>query len=86
MSFTKGPAPNLTYEQVEHFAAQLSDDEQIKLAKKLEKDLARRKLLMLMDEIRPKKPVSEAEILKISKQVRKRVAARYSRDAAARRR
>ena len=86
MLFTKGPALNLTYEQIEDLAAQLPADEQVKLARKLDKDLARKRLRDLFLEIRPKKPVPEAEILKVSKEVRKRVAARYLRDADAGRR
>lgn len=86
MSFTKGPSLNFTYEQIEDLAQQLPAEEQVKLARKLDKDLARERLRKLFDEIRPKKPVSEAEILKVSKEVRKRVAARYRRDAAAGRR
>jgi hypothetical protein len=80
MSFTKGPSISLTYEQVEELASQLSEEEQLRLSRKLEKDLARRKLLDLMEEMRPKKPVPEKEILKAAKEARKRVAARYRRE------
>jgi len=83
MLFTKGPSLNFTYEQIEDLAAQLPPDEQVKLARKLDKDLARKRLRELFAVIRPKKPVRDAEILKVSKEVRKRVATRYRRDAAA---
>jgi len=86
MSFTKGPSISLAYEQVEDLISQLSTGEKLRLAQKLDKELARQRLRELFDEIRPKKPVSEAEILKVSKQVRKRVAARYRREAASGRR
>ncbi len=86
MSFLKGPSLSFTYDQVEHLASQLSEKEQIRLSRKLEKDLARKKLLELMDAMRPKKPVSEKEILKASRIARKRVATRYRREAAAGRR
>jgi len=86
MSFTKGPSISLTYEQVEELVSQLGADEKQRLARKLDKELARKKLRKLFDEIRPKKPVGEAEILKVSKQVRKRVAARSRNEAASGRR
>lgn len=86
MSFTKGPSISLTYEQVEDLVSQLDAKEKQRLAKKLDKELARKKLRELFDDIRPKKPVSETEILKVSKQVRKRVAARYRSETASGRR
>jgi hypothetical protein len=86
MSFTKGPSISLTYEQVEELVSQLNSDDKVRLAKKLDKELARKKLREFFDEMHPKKPVSEAEILKVSKEVRKRVAARFRREAASGRR
>ncbi|MFT3885485.1 MAG: hypothetical protein QM724_08670 [Flavobacteriales bacterium] len=88
MSLTKGPSISftVTYEQVEQLASQLSEKERLKLTRKLEKDIARLKLLGLMDEMRPTKAVPEKEVLKASKEARKRVATRYRRDAAAGRR
>jgi len=58
MSFTKGPSITLTYDQDEQLTEQLSQDEPFKLADKLSKKLARKKLLDLMDSMRPEKPVS----------------------------
>lgn len=86
MSFTKGPSINLTYEQVAELVSQLNPEEKQRLIQKLDKELARTKLRELFDEVRPKKPVGEAEILKVSKQVRKRVAARSRNEAATGRR
>jgi hypothetical protein len=88
MSLTKGPSISfsVTYEQVEQLASQLSEKERLKLTRKLEKGLARQKLLDLMDSMRPAKAVAEKEILKASKEARKRVAARSRRDATADRR
>ena len=82
MTFTKGPTISFTYEEVVDLAKQLSLEEQVKLTK----ELARKRLLELVKEMRPRKPVPEKEILKASKLARKRVAARYRRDAAADRR
>jgi hypothetical protein len=81
MSFTKGPSISLTYEQVAELVAQLKPEEKQRLIRKLDKELARMKLRELFDEVRPKKPVGDAEILKVSKQVRKRVAARSRNEA-----
>ena len=80
MSFTKGPSITLTYEQVERLTDQLSDTEQLKLAEKLGRKLARKKLLDLIQEMRPEKPVPQREILEAAKEARKRVAKRR-RDA-----
>jgi hypothetical protein len=82
MSFTKGPSIVLTYEQVERLTDQLSDTEQLKLAEKLGRKLARTKLLDLILKMRPEKPVPEREILEAAKEARKRVAKRC-RDASA---
>jgi hypothetical protein len=82
MSFTKGPSINLTYEQVERLTDQLSEPEQLKLAEKLSRKLARKKLLGLMEAMRPKKPVPQKEILAAARDARKRVQQR-SRDASA---
>lgn len=86
MSFTKGPSISLTYEQVEELVSQLSPTDKARLARKLDKELARKELRQLFDAVRPNKPVSEAEILKVSKQVRKRVAARSRNEATSGRR
>jgi dihydroneopterin aldolase len=83
MSFTKGPSITLTYDQVEQLADQLSQEEQFKLADKLSKKLARKKLLDLMDSMRPQKPVAKKEILKASKEARKHVQARRRHEASA---
>jgi hypothetical protein len=83
MSFTKGPSITLTYDQVEQLTEQLSQDEQFKLADKLSKKLARKKLLDLMDSMRPKKPVSAKDIMKASKEARKNVQARRRNEASA---
>lgn len=82
MSFTKGPSISLTYEQVEALVSQLDASEKQRLVKKLDKELARKELRELFDEVRPRKPVSEAEILKVSKQVRNRVAASVRSESA----
>ena len=82
MSFTKGPTISLTYEEVLDLATQLSPDEQ----QRLTKELARKRLGELMDDMRPKKPVPQKEILKASKEARKRVQARRRNEAAADRR
>jgi len=73
MSFTKGPSITLTYEQVERLTDQLSEPEQMKLAEKLSRKLARKKLLDLVESMRPKKPVPQREILRASKEARERV-------------
>jgi hypothetical protein len=80
MSFTKGPSITLTYEQVERLTDQLTDTEQLKLAEKLSRKLAHRKLLDLIQEMRPAKAVPQREILAAAKEARKRVAKRR-RDA-----
>lgn len=81
MAFTKGPSISLTYEQVVELVSQLGTEEKLHLAEKLDKELARKRIRGLFDEVRPKKPVGAAEILKVSKQVRKNVAARHRREA-----
>jgi len=86
MSFTKGPSITLTYDQVERLTEQLSEDEQFKLADKLSKKLARKKLLDLMDSMRPKKAVPAAQILKAAKEARKNIQARRRDEATAGRR
>jgi hypothetical protein len=86
MSFTKGPSITLTYDQVERLTEQLSEDEQFKLADKLSKKLARKKLLDLMDSMRPKKAVPAEKILKAAKEARKNVQARKRDEATAGRR
>ena len=79
MKLNQGPSINLTYEQVEALASQLSPEEQLKLSLKLEKSLAREQLKELFKSVRPKRPVREAEILTVSADVRKRVQARFRR-------
>lgn len=81
MSFTKGPSITLTYDQVEQLTEQLSPDEQFKLADKLSKKLARKRLLDLMDSMRPKKPVPAKVIMKASKEALKNVQERRRNEA-----
>lgn len=83
MVFTKGPSISLTYEQVEELVSQLGTEEKLHPAQKPDKELARKRLRGLFDEVRPKKPVAATEIVKVSKAVRKNVAARHRREAAA---
>lgn len=82
MTFTKGPTISLTYDEVLALATQLSPKEQQQLAN----ELARKRLGELMEEMRPKRPVPQKEIMRASKEARKRVQARHRRAAAAGRR
>jgi len=54
MTLTKGPSIVLTYEQIERLIDQLTEPEQLKLAEKLSRKLAHKKLLELIDSMRPK--------------------------------
>jgi hypothetical protein len=83
MAFTKGPSITLTYDQVEQLTEQLSQEEQFKLADKLSKKLARKKLLDLMDAMRPKKPATAKDIMKASKEARKTIQDRRRHEASA---
>ncbi|MEX1132052.1 MAG: hypothetical protein WEC15_02405 [Flavobacteriales bacterium] len=81
MTFTKGPSIVLTYEQIEQLIDQLTEPEQLKLAENLCRKLARNKLLDLIDSMRPKKAVTANEIMKASKDARKRVQAQRRPEA-----
>lgn len=82
MTFTKGPTISFTYDEVLALATQLSPKEQ----QRLTKELARKRMLELMDEMRPKKPVPQKEILKAARASRKRVQARQKDETASGRR
>lgn len=84
MSFTKGSRPELTCEEIRELALSMPTKEKLRLAEDLERQGIKAAWDHIFRSLKPNQ-VSEEEIIKVSKQVRKKLNARRSRASAARR-
>lgn len=84
MSFTKGDRPELSYAEITQLALSMPAKEKLRLAEELKRQGLKASWELIFRSLKPGQ-VGDEEILKVSKQVRKKLNARRSRAAAARR-
>lgn len=81
----KSDRPDLSYAEITELALSMPSKEKLRLAEELKRQGLKADWEYIFRSIKPKQ-VSEKEILKVSKQVRRKLNARRSRATAARRR